>query len=116
MLKGAVSNYPLVSKFAITIICGSLNREGQGAEDQGPFNTDFIHQRTTHQANCVIDSVVSIRKKMAMEYFRSIHVPIAIKAYLIAVDILDTFGVARPPPPRPESRELVEHISRKKPC
>jgi hypothetical protein len=43
--------HPLVSKLAIAVVRGSLNREGHGADHESPLDADFIDNRTAHEAD-----------------------------------------------------------------
>lgn len=44
------STNPLVSELAVAVVCGALNGEGHRANHQSPFDSDLVHDRTSHEA------------------------------------------------------------------
>lgn len=54
------STHPLISELAIAVVCRPLDREGHCTDHQGPLNTDLVHYRTTHEANCIFISSLNI--------------------------------------------------------
>ena len=45
------ATHPLVSKLAVAVVCGSLDGEGHCAENEGPLDTDFVHDGTTQETD-----------------------------------------------------------------
>jgi hypothetical protein len=48
----AIGTYPLCTKFAVAIIGGAANWEGDSANDQCPFRTESVDNRPTKHTDC----------------------------------------------------------------
>jgi hypothetical protein len=51
---GAAVTHPLVSELAVAVVCRTLDREGHGTDHQSPFDTDFVHDRATHETDWML--------------------------------------------------------------
>jgi hypothetical protein len=51
MLWQGFTTHPLISKLAVAIVRRPLDGEGHRAENEGPLDTDFVHDRSTQETN-----------------------------------------------------------------
>ena len=103
------STHPLVSKLAIAVICGPLDRPGHRSNNQSPLNTQLVHDGSAQEASWKAHHISILKDSNRATGY----ILIASRAYLRALEIFDTSGVARPPPPRPRSTisRMFNHFS-----
>lgn len=89
-----MTTHPLVPELAVAVICRPLDRERHRPDHQRPLHPQFVHDGSAHKASYVKLSAPS--PCMEQE-----HILTASMAYRTAFEMLDTSGVASPPPPRP---------------
>lgn len=71
------STHPLVSELAIAVVSRALDGKGHCTDHQGPLNTNFVHNRATHEANYIAISSLNILE-MGSTLVR--HIPTARRA------------------------------------
>ena len=49
---GSFHTNPLVPELAVAVVRGALDRKRHGANDQGPFHTDLVHDGAAEETNC----------------------------------------------------------------